>query len=267
MFTLGTATAEHWSLPDFVLAQSMVLLGQLTAHYVNEYADVEADRSVEHRTLFSGGSGVLVDGALAPRVALLAASATSVATMILAGMLVLRDRPFTALLGVVALLVSWGYSMPPVRLLARGWGEAATTIVVVILVPLMGVSAQGDDPPMALIWAMGILVPIHMAMMLAFEIPDLESDRTAGKLVLAARTGRTAAIRMVVTGYALALALLALAVAVMAVPGSTGVAGLFAVPAIVTIRALQTRRYAVSGAAALVAVGVAALSFTLTLAG
>lgn len=77
MFGLGAAIAGRLDVRGYVLGQTMVTAGQVTAHYVNEYADVEADRGVEHRTWFSGGSGVLVEGRLVPAVALRAAIVTS----------------------------------------------------------------------------------------------------------------------------------------------------------------------------------------------
>ena len=78
MFGLGASTTRPVDGTDYLTGQLMVTMAQLTAHYANEYADVDADRSVEHRTAFSGGSGVLVDGSLPVRSALWAARVTSV---------------------------------------------------------------------------------------------------------------------------------------------------------------------------------------------
>jgi hypothetical protein len=72
MFGLGAATAGSIGVADYVSGQILVTSTQLTAHYVNEYADVEADRHVQHRTFFSGGSGVLANEVLSARTALYA---------------------------------------------------------------------------------------------------------------------------------------------------------------------------------------------------
>lgn len=184
------------SLGVYLLGQLMVSCSQVTAHYVNEYSDVEADRLVSKRTFFSGGSGVLASGALNARLALRGAWISSAAALVLAGF-VAQFSPLAALLGIVALVVSWLYSIPPVRLLGTGWGELVTSIVVTVVVPLIGVQITGSGASPALWWSMLVLLPIHMAMMLIFELPDLETDRAAGKLVLGVRIGRTATTRLI----------------------------------------------------------------------
>lgn len=87
--------------------------------------------------------------------------------------------------------------MPPIRLLGTGWGELATSLVVVVAVPVIGWAVQQAPASVALWWAVGILLPVHMAMMLAFELPDIESDTAAGKRVLGVRLGETRSGRLI----------------------------------------------------------------------
>lgn len=183
----------------------MVWSAQLTAHYVNEYADLDADRLVTRRTLFSGGSGVLVAGDLAPAVALRAAWVTTVTAVLAAGW-VASFSWRAAVAGLVAVAVSWAYSMPPVRLLETGWGELVTSLTVAGLVPLTGVLLMGGSPTSELWWVIVVAVTAHFAMMLIFELPDLASDRVAGKLVLGARLGRPLTLVCVVSAHVLGLA-------------------------------------------------------------
>jgi 1,4-dihydroxy-2-naphthoate octaprenyltransferase len=191
LFALGAATTDGVVVAGYIIGQLMVTSTQATAQYVNEYADVEVDRTVRHRTWFSGGSGVLSGGVFHPRVALRAAWVTSaIATTAMVAMAT-RSLPAT-FVGLVALGVSWSYSMPPLRLLETGWGEVIASVVVAGLVPIIGALAQEGTFSSELWWAVAILIPVHMAMMLAFELPDLESDAEAGKRVLAVRLGRDA---------------------------------------------------------------------------
>lgn len=207
MYSLGVVAGEPIGVGRYLLGQLMVSSAQITAHYVNEFADLEVDRTITNRTLFSGGSGVLVEGKLSPGVALRAAFVSSAIT-VGAAVVIAADRPMTALFVSLALAVSWAYSIPPLRLLGTGWGELATTIVVTLLVPLIGVTITGASAPTALWWSIGILAPIHMAMMLVFELPDLESDRASGKMVLGARIGRRWTLRIVTMLLGLAIFLL-----------------------------------------------------------
>lgn len=251
LYLLGVDAGNSITAGRYLLGQVLVSSAQITAHYVNEYADLEVDRAVANRTLFSGGSGVLVDGGLDPHVAMRAAWACS-GIALAAAALVAVGHPMTALLGLLALVVSWAYSMPPLRLLGTGWGELATTMVVTGMVPLIGVTVTGAHVPAALWWSIAVLAPIHMAMMLVFELPDLQSDRSSGKLVLAARLGRASALILVGALLVLAVVLL---VARLAVIGSVGLAGIatgvaLVVGSVVTVRAASRRRHGLSTALA-----------------
>jgi 1,4-dihydroxy-2-naphthoate octaprenyltransferase len=236
----------------------MVTSTQLVAHYANEYADFEADRLVEHRTVFSGGSGVLVSGGLTPAVALWAAVVASGVALV--GVVVFAFRsPLVAVLGLVALGVSWAYSVEPVRLLGTGSGEVVTSLVVGGVLPVVGASTQGLELRADLWWSIAVLVPAHIGMMIAFELPDLDSDRRAGKRVLAVRLGPAAATAVMLVAWAVAVGLLLVA-PIAAVPAP-------AAPAVATLAALSllaTRRSAFNFAT-VAAVGVLVVTSVLLL--
>lgn len=259
MFAVGAATTETIDAVHYAVAQLMVSATQITAHYVNEYADVGADRLVENRTLFSGGSGVLLQGLLPPVVALHSAAVATTVALGAAVAVATYSLPAAAV-GLAALGVSWSYSMPPARLVASGWGEILVSLVVAGAVPLVGALAQEGTPSAALWWSMAVLVPIHFAMMLGFELPDVASDAAAGKQVLAVRIGRSAAVRLM--WWALLVA--AGAAAVGGVSGGLSTAAALAtaaglVPAIFMVSALRRSRYTLlttSAVATLVVVGL-----------
>ena len=228
----------------------MVTAMQVTAHYVNEYADREVDQGVTRRTMFSGGSGVLVSGYLEPRVALRAAWASTTTGVILATV-VWTVSPLAAVVGLITLVVSWGYSMPPIRLLATGWGELATSLVVIVAVPTIGWAIQHAPASAALWWAIAILFPIHMAMMLAFELPDLESDGAAGKRVLGVRLGRARSIRLITIMLGVAAVIAAIGVATSGISAGAGLAvSVGLIPATVLLRAIRSRDQAATTLAA-----------------
>ncbi len=265
MYALGAVSAPSLTPDRYVLGQGLVTTAQITAHFLNEYADREVDRSVTNRTLFSGGSGVLVDGALGPRTALTAGIGTTILSLAIAVWLV-PTSPVTTFLGLAALLVSWLYSMPPVRLLGTGWGELATTLVVIGLVPLIGVTSQGSGPPVALWASIATLLPIHLAMMLVFELPDLVSDRTAGKTVLAVRIGRQRTERLVASLLALGAFGAGVFLAIgWLMPGSA-VACLSLVPGLATISALARNRYALATATSVATLGLSAIGLIVGIA-
>ena len=258
LFALGSAAAGDISWIDYSLGQAMVGVMQITAHFVNEYADREVDRSVGHRTMFSGGSGVLVLGDLRPEVALWAAWISSTAGVILA-IVVAFVSPLAATIGLVTLTVSWIYSMPPIRLLATGWGELATSLVVVVAVPTIGWAVQRAPVNTALWWAAGILLPVHLAMMLAFELPDLESDAAAGKRVLGVRLGEARSRRLITTMLLVAAATAAIGPTVSGISPEVRwaiPAGLL--PALILLKTIHSRNHAASTLAAVSTLAVVA---------
>jgi len=248
MYAVGAISAGVESAGTYLLGQGLVTFAQLTAHYVNEYADTATDRFIVNRTLFSGGSGVLGSGGLAPSIALRAAQTTTLLTFGVAA-LAFSVSPGGAALGLLSLGVSWAYSMPPWRLLDTGWGELATSMTVAGSVPAIGALVNGGPIVLELLWLVAALVPIHMAMMVAFELPDLDSDRAAGKMVLAVRIGPVNAQRLIAAlfGLAAAVGVLGTLVGDIDVTVPLAAAGL---PALVTVSAARRARHALLTAAA-----------------
>ncbi len=261
MFAVGATTAPEISAARYLVGQTMVTVVQLTAHYANEYFDVDGDRFVTERTMFSGGSGVLTSGQLAPVVALQAGIVSSAgAAAAIAAVAVIS--PAAALIGVAALTVSWVYSAPPLRLAASGWGELVTSITVAALVPSAAVLVLGGSPGPAFGVVIALLVLVHGAMILTFELPDLASDARAGKRVLGVRLGWRRTVLLVD----------ALMVAAFAGAGAAVIAGLLPagtaawmawglVPAAVTSAAIRRQRHAIATTAAVVTLVTVALGF------
>ena len=160
---------------------------QLMTHYANEYYDVETDRRNANRTWFSGGSGVLVLGSIPPaaaKTATLLFALASTALIIAAGIQV----PALWLLGITALAMAWSYSGPPFMLVKTGWGELSASLVVAGMVPLVGYLMQsgGVLRPTILVPLLPLIL-LHFAMLIAFQIPDRDADRSAGKRTIAVR--------------------------------------------------------------------------------
>ncbi|MFN2460508.1 MAG: prenyltransferase [Candidatus Velthaea sp.] len=214
----------------YALGQALVTAFQLMVHYANDYFDRAADaRSV--RTPYSGGSGALVDGSLAPGVALAAAAACAGAGLAATvGFAAGRNVP-AAVLGASIGLLAWFYSAPPLRLLASGFGEAVTALVVGVLVPLLGAAAAGALDRLALL-ACAPLAFAMFAMMLAVEWPDVAADAATGKRNLIVRFGRRFAGGAAQVAAGLAPAAVLLAGLAAAVPANALYAAVLAVPAL-----------------------------------
>ncbi len=193
LYGLGTAIAHAQGA---VLKLDHVLLGQLTvtaiqlmAQCANEYFDIEGDRlNAQGRTWFSGGSGVLPGGQIrleSARIILYSCAALALSFVILISM----QGPLIGGMAALALLGSWFYSAPPLALMKRGWGEISTSLIVALLVPLTGYSAQTGRVDWLVVLICQPLILLHWAMLIAFELPDYEADLAIGKRTQTVRLG------------------------------------------------------------------------------
>jgi 1,4-dihydroxy-2-naphthoate octaprenyltransferase len=219
---LGTALAVFVARrsPDwgaFFTALLAVVALQLMTNLANDYFDHESDVRA-FRTAFSGGSGVLVEGALAPRVALGTAQISLALGLAAVALFVAQGRMAAAGLATAIAFLAWFYSSPPLRLLARGLGEVNTALIVAVLVPLLAFVAQGL-PVGAL--ALAATLPggaALFAMMLCVEAPDIASDTAGQKRNLLVRLGRAALVPLGIGALCAVYLGVALAVAAGAPP-------------------------------------------------
>jgi 1,4-dihydroxy-2-naphthoate polyprenyltransferase len=201
LYALGAAMACRMGLAinwtSYWFGQVVVTSIQLMGQYLNEYYDLEVDRlAANNRTWFSGGSGILAEGGIAPSAVLLAArvcAAIGLVTGLLASLRSIWMIPIISL----CLLGSWFYSSPPLALMSSGWGELTTSLIVALLVPLAGFAMQGGFPTGQL-WLICIpLVLVHIAMLMSFEVPDHDADLSVGKKTLTVRLGLRGAAWMI----------------------------------------------------------------------
>lgn len=187
---LGAAVAHRdgarIDAADYLWAQLLVTAFQLMVHFANDYFDREGDAGAV-RTAWSGGSGVLVAGALPAAAALVAAAACAAAGLGGIARFALAGNPAAALLGAAILAGSWIYSAPPLRLAARGLGELDAALVVGVLVPAVAYAAFAGGVGPALLLAAAPCAAAMFLMMLAVELPDAACDAAAGKRNLVVR--------------------------------------------------------------------------------
>lgn len=159
---------------------------QLMTHYSNDYFDLPADRANTTPTRWSGGSRILAEGFLNPRVGL--------GTAILAGIIALgasfwlafglSTGPLTLPLLLLAITLAWGYSSPPLWLNGRGLGELTGGILITGLTPLVGFYLQAGRLALLPFLAVFPLACLQFSMLLVINYPDAEGDAAADKRTL-----------------------------------------------------------------------------------
>lgn len=180
-----------FSLARLLLGFLVIVPAYLSVSYSNDYFDVEVDKFGKP-TLFSGGSGVLVENPELREPARLVAIGLTLCSLLLAVVFqTLYSYPWW-FLGLVLLgnLSTWSYSAPPLKLVYRGLGEFSTIATAGFLLPMMGyLVMMGSFDGDTLLFAAPLLL-YATAFTLTAEIPDQEVDRLGGKHTWVARRGR-----------------------------------------------------------------------------
>ncbi|WP_207231376.1 prenyltransferase [Methanofollis fontis] len=223
---------------DLLLLPLLVLLtGQASVSFSNDYFDRQSDRK-GMQTPLSGGSGVLLVrpdlAGAARRIALLliAVSVLSAAVCVVFTAIPPVFFPFA----VAGALTGWYYTAPPLSLAYRGMGEAATMTAFGLFMPGAGYIAAAGELNAGFAVIMLPLLCLGLFFILTVELPDLECDRAVEKWTYVARNGRKNAYRLIAStaaagsglflaGAAVSLIYPAIAAASL-LPLAVGIAGL-----------------------------------------
>ena len=123
--SMALLSGASFSLAALIWGQIAITSIQLMTHYANDYFDLAADRANTTPTNWSGGSRVLLSGAIPPRAALITALTLAAIALIANLVLSTTIRPGVATFALLltAQALAWFYSAPPIRLHSRGVGE------------------------------------------------------------------------------------------------------------------------------------------------
>jgi 1,4-dihydroxy-2-naphthoate octaprenyltransferase len=193
-----------------LLGQAIITSIQLMTHYSNEYYDLETDRLTgADRTFFSGGSGVLPSGILAPQVARRAMIVCAIVGLVFIA-IATTQVSLIAPLSLIGMISAWFYSAPPIRLVGTGWGELSSAIIVTVLTPLIGYGFQAGRIDFGVLAICLPLMLLYLSMVVGFEMPDFAADAATNKRTLTVRWGKNAAGGLEVASMALAFIVIAL---------------------------------------------------------
>jgi 1,4-dihydroxy-2-naphthoate octaprenyltransferase len=160
------------------------------------------------RNPYTGGSGVLTDGLLAPRQVAAGAAFCFFVTACIGVYLSLTHGWPVLALGLFGVFCSVFYTLPPIKFGYRGLGELA---LLVNFGPVIGLgayyvqAATFDLQPLLMSAILGMMM---WSMIVINEIPDYEEDKQGGKWNLVARHGRRTGIFLYAAGLAAAYLLL-----------------------------------------------------------
>lgn len=203
--TIATFRGEEFSPYYFIIGQITVWVVHMMTHFYNEYYDFDSDVLNEHPSPWTGGSRILPQGILNPRDSIILAIFTTLLSLSLS---FLMPSPATFLICLLAIILSWGYSAPPLSFCRRGLGELITAVVLNILTPALGFFLQkGDLVPGRTRDFLLVLLPlaiIEFVRMMVMNMPDRDCDAAVGKDTLVVKIGMEKAIKTHTLGMAVA---------------------------------------------------------------
>ena len=205
-----------------VLAAVLVHAG---VNVLNDYYDAvngTDEINTERLYPFTGGSRFIQNRVMGRRQMAAYGAALLLAGGVVGAGLALVSGPGLWVIGIVGVLLGWGYSAPPLYLNARGWGELCVAAGFGLLIPLGADYVQRGAFSMSPVWA-GLPYGLLIANLLYInQFPDCTADAACGKRHWVVRLGR----RRASWGYGL------IAAAAYAVLGVEIVAGLLPATAV-----------------------------------
>jgi len=179
---IAIASGANINLTRIAAGLIALLPVAISIHYANEYADAETD-ALTTRTPFSGGSGALVAmpdlHIWAGRLMLI----WLILGFVLAFWLRL-PKPAIVVLGVGA-FGGWMYSLPPLRLAWRGWGELTNALLGSTALMSYGYALLTGQVDAFILLASIPFTALVFINLLATTWPDRIADAQVGKMTLA----------------------------------------------------------------------------------
>lgn len=216
-------------LSEVLAGLVMLIPVAMSVHYANEYADYETD-ALTTRTPFSGGSGVLPGGGVPRILALYALIGAFGAGVVL--MLIFWPGIIAAVILLLIAFWGWMYSLPPLALAWRGWGELDNALLGGLSLHVYAYTIISDTLTLDVFL---IAMPFTMLVflnLLATTWPDRGADALVGKFTLAT-LWPPARLRRLYAGVALAALIVTLALYERVVPAEVTALSLLVVPVVV----------------------------------
>jgi 1,4-dihydroxy-2-naphthoate octaprenyltransferase len=187
---LAVVSSGSFNFERVALFYIIVLFGDLSTHFSNDYFDVEVDKQVGQRKYFSGSSILVNHPELRSLSKSISISLLLFSIILAAVALVFQGASIEILIiALGANFLGWFYSAPPLRLISRGLGEIIVALIVGLVIPGVGyLSVRGQFDPFFIYFALPFVM-YGMMLSLSLEAPDIEGDREGEKTNLSVRKG------------------------------------------------------------------------------
>lgn len=206
--SLAYCAGEGFSLPWFILSVIGIYLIEIGKNSSNEYVDyitgVDVYVDPKNRTPFSGGKKTIIQGKLTLDEVKYIALATFLAASGIGLMIVLFKEPKVLWIGLLGLLISLFYSVPPFKLSYMGLGELAVGLTYGPLMTLgtyLVMTGSYDYRVIIVGLPIGFLIS---NVLWINQYPDYEADKKGNKKNWVVRLGKKRGLKVYELLFALA---------------------------------------------------------------
>ena len=188
---LAFVSGGSFNIERVALFYAIVLFGDLSTHFSNDYFDVEVDKQIGQRKYFSGSNILANHPELRPLSKSISISLLLFSIILaLAAVVFLSSSIGILIIALGANLLGWFYSAPPSRLISRGLGEIVVALIVGLVIPGVGyLSVRGQFDLFFIYFAVPFVI-YGLVLSLSLEAPDIEADQRGGKRNLGVRKGK-----------------------------------------------------------------------------
>jgi putative NADPH-quinone reductase/1,4-dihydroxy-2-naphthoate octaprenyltransferase len=207
-YTLGAFAAKSSGLPIdlsvFWLGYAWLFAVEVVTVLSNDYYDYLTDKNNKYFSPFSGGSRVLVDNLLSFKEIKRGIIIFLVISVLLLALLLYKLGGASSAITIclIGLLLAWGYTIPPLKLVYRGLGEITVGLTHSFAVILCGFIFQGGRITDSYPWMLSL--PLFLSILpsiIMAGIPDFEADKMVSKRTIAVMLGKETAAKMAI-GFA-----------------------------------------------------------------
>lgn len=212
---LAAVAGTPLAMAPYLLGYLALFLLEAATVFLNDWFDFDSDRINRCGGPFTGGSRVLVDGRL-ERAAMrkgigLSMLAAAGAIAVLAAMAPGASAASTVAVYASLALLALAYTVPPLKLSHRGFGEVDVALTHSAGAIMAGYVAQGGSWTDSMPWLLAL--PLGLAVLpsiLLAGCPDRVADQAVGKRTLVVLLGPRTAIRLAMAACVAAPAVAAL---------------------------------------------------------
>ena len=188
---LAVVSGGSFNIERVALFYAIVLFGDLSTHFSNDYFDVEVDKQVGQRKYFSG-SNILAKHpelrSLSKSISILLLFSSIILALV--AVVFLGSSIDILIIALGANFLGWFYSAPPLRLISQGLGEIVVALIVGLVIPGVGYLSVRGQFDLFLIYLAVPFVMYGLVLSLSLEAPDIEVDQRWGKRNLGVRKGK-----------------------------------------------------------------------------